>query len=144
MFWADLTRPMKAPFDLGRLPGWWPKTIPVFLVFVAVVATGCGKANTAAPPVTQNSAAATPAAPSPAAQADTAAPQPVAMTSSNDSPQTLQLLNRALLHWMIKNRRHPENFEEFANSANIQIPDPPAGKKYALNGRGFIVLVDNQ
>ena len=137
---------MKAFFDFGRAPGWRLKTIIVLLTTLAAVATGCSKANTSAPPVapSQNPVATTQSTPSPTAQAAPAAPQPVAMTTSNDSPQSLQLLNRALLRWMIKNRRHPQSFEDFASSANIQIPNPPAGKKYALNGRGFIVLVDNQ
>jgi len=73
----------------------------------------------------------------------TSAPsQSVTNAAPNDPHENLQLLNRALIRWMIKNHRHPQNFEDFASSASIQIPDPPAGKKYALNGRGFIVLVD--
>ncbi|HXC35496.1 MAG TPA: hypothetical protein VNV43_06440 [Candidatus Acidoferrales bacterium] len=55
---------------------------------------------------------------------------------------TLQFLNRAMVRWMRTNHRHPRDFNEFASTANVQIPDPPPGKKYALNGRGFIVLVD--
>jgi hypothetical protein len=47
-----------------------------------------------------------------------------------------------MVGWMRTNHRHPQNFEDFANTANIQIPAPPSGKKYTLNGRGFIVLVD--
>ena len=135
---------MKAFLDVGGAPAWRLKTVTVLLASLAALAAGCGKANSPAAPATrsQDSVAATPSAPAPAAQAAPA--QPVAATSSNDSQQTLHLLNRALMQWMIKNRRHPQNFEDFANSVNFQIPDPPAGKKYSLDGRGFIVLVDNQ
>ena len=145
MFWADSTRPMNAFFDLGRYLGWWPKMTPVLLVFVAVVAAGCSKSSSqpaAAPPVPPPSADSAPVSSTPAPAVMPANSSPT--TSTNSGPTTLQMLNRALIHWMIKNRRHPQNFEDFANSANIQIPDPPAGKKYTLNGRGFIVLVDNQ
>jgi len=137
---------MKAFFDFGRIPGWRLKTIIVLLAGLAATATGCGKTNTSGPAAapSQNTVAATPPTPTPGPTAQAAPAQPVATTTSNDSLQSLQLLNRALVRWMIKNRRHPQSFEEFASSANIQIPDPPAGKKYALNARGFIVLVGNQ
>ena len=42
----------------------------------------------------------------------------------------------------MQNRRVPANFEEFAASANIQIPPPPAGKKYVINSHGLISLVN--
>jgi hypothetical protein len=69
-------------------------------------------------------------------------PQPSFQSTATDTSLTqLQVLNRALMGWMIKNHRHPRDFQEFASTANIQIPAPPAGQKYTLNQRGFIVLV---
>lgn len=55
----------------------------------------------------------------------------------------LQPLNRALLQWILQNRRHPTNFAEFAASANIKIPSPPPGKKYILNHQGLISLANS-
>jgi hypothetical protein len=43
----------------------------------------------------------------------------------------------------MKYHRRPQTFEEFASTAGFQIPDPPAGKKYALDKNGFIMLVNS-
>jgi hypothetical protein len=134
---------MKPFSDLGRFSGCWPKTIPVFLAFM-MTAAGCGKSSNqpqatrqVPPPSASSTTASSTPAPAPAqSQSVTTAADP------NDPHENLQLLNRALIRWMIKNHRHPQNFEDFASSAKIQIPDPPAGKKYTLDGRGFITLVD--
>jgi hypothetical protein len=130
--------------DSGRLPGWRVKTISILFAFGMAVAVGCGKQSTpasgAAPP--QNATVpATPTATT-VSTAPTAPSQPAAPDAANDTQRVLQGLNRALMRWMIQNRRHPRTFEEFAATANTQIPAPPAGKKYALNARGFIVLVN--
>jgi hypothetical protein len=54
----------------------------------------------------------------------------------------LKELNRNLLRWILGNRRRPQNFEEFAATANVPIPPPPAGKKYVLGKDMHIQLVD--
>jgi len=54
----------------------------------------------------------------------------------------LRELNGALFDWVVQHQRRPANFEEFAASAGIQIPPPPPGKKYALNSRGLVSLVN--
>ena len=54
----------------------------------------------------------------------------------------LRPLNHALLIWIVHNRRHPAGFEEFAANAGIQIPPPPPGKKYIIDSRGLISLVN--
>ncbi len=54
----------------------------------------------------------------------------------------LRPLNRALMQWVTQNHRAAANFEEFAASANIQIPPPPPGKKYVINSHGLINLVN--
>ncbi|HEX3625657.1 MAG TPA: hypothetical protein VH280_09545 [Verrucomicrobiae bacterium] len=132
---------MKALF---ALPGWRPKTTPVLLACLAAAVAGCGKASTSASTAPSPApVATTPATPASTAPVPTA--QPMAQTASTNSagPTTLQSLNRAMVRWMRANHRRPRNFQEFASTANVQIPDPPPGKKYALNGRGFIILVDN-
>jgi hypothetical protein len=131
---------MKPFFDLSRITGWPLKTILLSLVFVAA---GCGKSNTSAPVVTPAQSPVATTTPAPISTAPAMSPQPAAQAAPDDSKQSLQLLNRALIRWMIKNRRHPQNFDDFASSANFQIPNPPTGKKYALDSRGFIILADN-
>lgn len=130
-------------FDVARFarrqPMLWSACVAL------AVTAGCGKssppAESAMPPVSTDSTSAqqTPP-PAPAPLQD---PQPMVAADPDDTQKTLQGLNRALMGWMIRNHRHPKTFEEFAGSANFQIPDPPAGKKYTLNARGFIILVSN-
>jgi hypothetical protein len=43
----------------------------------------------------------------------------------------------------MQNHRNPGSVEEASSVTGIQLPPPPAGKKYSLNGKGFVVLVDN-
>jgi len=108
----------------------------------ALLVAGCSKqsqsqAPSASTPQNVDASQPAPATPTPAVNSE---PAPAA-TATNALPD-LRPLNQALLGWVIQNRRHPANFEEFAASANIQIPPPPPGKKYVLNSRGLISLVD--
>jgi hypothetical protein len=140
---------MNVFFDCCRPAGWRPGAGVLCLLCILAAGAGCGKSENTAPPVvsatTTNvvlSQALTTTAPAPVpspVQAEPSAPP----TTANAGLTQLQILNRAMLGWEIKNHRHPQTFEEFASSANIQIPAPPAGQKYALNGRGFIVLVNS-
>jgi hypothetical protein len=52
-------------------------------------------------------------------------------------------LNRSVLQYRMQNHRNPTSVEELAAFAGVQVPPPPAGKKYVFNSRGLIVLVDN-
>jgi hypothetical protein len=134
---------MKMSFDFGRFVRELPKANLVCLVLLIAVTAGCGKSGDSvsvapAPPPAPSSDAAT-------AQAPVPVPQPmqtVVVTNTDDQTKQMQALNRALVGWMIRNRRHPQTFQEFASTAGFQIPNPPPGKKYTLNTRGFIVLVD--
>ena len=136
---------MKLCFDFGRLDGWKSGAAILCLIVALVVGGGCGKSPSAPPPV----------ASPPASDSASIAPGPavtppqdrlqssVPSATTNAGPTQLQLLNRALLGWKMKNHRRPQTFEEFASTAGFQIPDPPAGKKYALGQNGFIVLVNS-
>jgi hypothetical protein len=111
---------------------------------VAILAAGCGKKSTApvsnnAPPPPTNETATAPVSPPPAPISQPTATVPAA----KPAPPSVQALNHVLMGWIIQHHRHPKSFEDFAASANVQIPPPPAGKKYTLNSRGFIILVDN-
>ena len=108
----------------------------------ALFSTGCGKSK---PPVIQtamdqntNQAARDQAPvyqqPAPASPAVVSAQPPTA--------PDLKELNRSVLRWILGNRRRPQNFEEFAATAGVTIPPPPAGKKYALGKDMHVQLVD--
>ena len=145
-----LTKPYTRPdmnifFDFGRFDRRLPKVNMVFLALAMAMVSGCGKSEStpptaSAPPPSPPSTpppAATPAAPT---SADS---QPAAQLDADNTKKQLQMLNRAMMGWMMQNHRRPQNFEDFASSANMQIPNPPAGKKYAFDSRGFIVLVNS-
>ena len=70
------------------------------------------------------------------------APSPAPAAVTNSAGPDLVALNQALLGWRVQNQRVPSSFAEFAASANITIPPPPAGKKYIINNRGLISLVN--
>jgi hypothetical protein len=140
---------MKMVFDVARLvsrqPQGWAMVSVFCLALVLAAAAGCSKSSpppqAVAPPVSSDSTSAQPTqAPAPVPVPGS---QPVVAADADDPQKTLQGLNRALMGWTIRNNRHPGTFEEFANSAGFQIPAPPAGKKYSLSDRGFVILVDN-
>jgi hypothetical protein len=113
----------------------------------AMFAAGCGKGKSAAPaasatpPPQTNQAAVQPVSTSPADNSPPAPAAPVANASTTGP--NMQELNRALIGYIVHNHHRPKTFEEFAASGTIQIPPPPAGKKYTLNPRGYIILVDS-
>jgi hypothetical protein len=50
-------------------------------------------------------------------------------------------LNRTLIRWIVGHRRPPANFAEFAATAGVAIPPPPAGQKYIIAKNMHIQLV---
>lgn len=135
----------KHTFGSGRFELWKAMGIIGILVFALVAGEGCGKSSKNVPPSVvapspSDSNAVALAATPPANWTHPSAPS----SSAKDSgPTQLQMLNRAVLGWKMKNHRRPQSFEEFASTAGVQIPPPPAGKKYALDSKGFIILVNS-
>src|SRR5260221_5752984 len=112
-------------------------TLAVFIFF-----TGCGKSK---PPVVQAAVSqdtnAAEADHAPVYQPPTAvAPAPV--TAQAPAAPDLRELDRSLMRWMMGNRRPPKNFADFAATAGVGIPPPPAGKKYIIDKTMHIQLVD--
>lgn len=109
----------------------------------AMLALGCKRnkqdSEIPAPPPPATQTDASPAAP--ATQPTAVSPQPASSSVTNALPD-LRPLNQALIGWILSNKRHPASFEEFAGSTDIQIPPLPPGKKYILNGRGLISIVN--
>jgi hypothetical protein len=115
----------------------------LFICATAMPATGCHRKNQdseipAAPPPTTQTDASPAAATTPPTVGNA---EPAAASVTNALPD-LHPLNQALIGWIISNQRHPATFEEFASSTDIQIPPLPPGKKYVLNGRGLISIVN--
>jgi hypothetical protein len=123
-----------------------PKTVLWLTVGgFALLVAGCGKhSETQA----QNQAAAT-AADNSQAPANSQGPAPAttpAVAGSNPATDAngaadLGGLSRQLRGWIVGHRRLPQSFEEFVSSANLKVPPPPPGKKYAIN-KSTVVLVD--
>jgi hypothetical protein len=106
---------------------------------------GCKKPATtaASTPETVNNQSQTDQTPPPApvptaATAQTTAAPLVTPTGDPD----LGAINRALLRWVVGNRRTPQNFDDFAATAGVTIPPPPAGKKYVIAKNMHILLVN--
>jgi len=135
---------MKMVFDVARPAGRQPTNWVICLALALAVTTGCSKSSNTPPTasVSPDTSAAAPTTPAPSTVVN-ANPQPAPAANSNVSQQDMQALNRALMGWMIRNHRHPKTFEEFAGNTDYQIPAPPLGKKYTLNARGFIILVNS-
>jgi hypothetical protein len=121
---------------------------------VIVLSTGCSKKEAPAP-VAANPApdtnvvasASTPAAAGSApSQRDTASgPVPIPATPkliTGDVDAALAQLTRELHRTMI-GRKLSGSFEEFVAVSHVQVPPPPAGKKYAIDKHWHVVLVNN-
>ena len=119
----------------------------VLVLGAAMFIAGCGK-KSETPPVSQtpppsqaSQAAVPPVSPSPAQNAQPAPAAPA--TNAATAPADLQSLNQQLISWVVQNHQRPKSFEDCVARANIQVPPPPAGKKYVINSRGFVALVDS-
>ena len=118
-------------------------------LLVLLMAAGCGKhtqppanQSEAAPPAAEAATNAEDTTPPPPGEAP---PVPVATNESAAqpaAPMSVDQLTLALHHWMGKNQRVPRSFEDFAATSGIQIPPPPAGKKYIINSQYRVALKD--
>jgi len=91
-------------------------------------------------------------APTPEAHAPVA--QPITATGDSNSAPVLAVspeadldavltqLTREVRKWIVRHQRPPQNFEEFAASASVQIPPAPAGKKFALGKQMRVIVVN--
>ena len=108
-------------------------------VFFAV---GCKKSEIATVE-TPPSVADTNQSPAVIQQTPASASAPVVVAARPDGGADLKQLNHAYIGWILQNRRRPKSFEEFVTLSGIQVPPPPAGKKYVIDGHGFINYVNN-
>ena len=117
----------------------WQSVVSAFICVTAILAVGCQKKeqNAEVPSVAEtNASQSTPVSPAPVANPGTS------VTTATNALPDLRPLNQALLSWRLQNRRVPANFEEFAASTDVQIPPLPPEKKYIINNRGLISVVN--
>lgn len=118
----------------------------IALMILALVVCGCSKArNTTAqvpPPSADTNPVVTAQQPVYTAPAPGTPPGPGAtpLVAPNGQPD-LHALDRTLLRWVMRNRRRPANFEDFAATAGVAIPAPPTGQKYIIAPNMHIQLV---
>jgi hypothetical protein len=129
----------------GRIPGREISRLGLaVIVTAALFSAGCdkGKSNAEAPaPLSVADTNQSPAA------APTSAPEyespPVVIAASPEGGADLKQLNHAYIGWIVQNRRRPKSFDEYVSLSGVQIPPPPAGRKYVIDKYGFINLVNN-
>jgi predicted small lipoprotein YifL len=114
------------------------------LLALTLTICGCGKkkpleaANSSGATQTPSSTQPTLGAPGPGPQV-LRQPETIAQP---DGQTDLHALNRCLVRWLIANKRRPKDFADFAATAGVPIPPPPAGKQYAIGTNMHIVLVN--
>jgi hypothetical protein len=116
----------------------------VAIATAALFSGGCGKGKSSAAQVAEPTSVAN------ANQTTAAMPQaplytaaPVEVAASPDGGADLKQLNHAYIGWIVQNRRRPKSFDEYVALSGVQIPPPPAGKKYVIDKNGFINLANN-
>ncbi len=133
--------------DPPRPEKWPPFRHAVNFVFgvslVAIlVSTGCRKASPSALSSAGSNTNEVSAAVQTTEPVNAQSPTGVTAAVTNSGEPDLAELNRSLLRWILANRRRPASFADFAATANVTIPPPPAGKKYVLGKNMHIQLVN--
>jgi murein DD-endopeptidase MepM/ murein hydrolase activator NlpD len=116
------------------------------LLALALAICGCGKKKS--PEAAKSSAdtqVTSPTQPAPGAAGPGPGPQVLKQPATivqPDGQADIKELNRCLIRWLIANKRRPKDFADFAATAGVPIPPPPAGKQYVIGKNMHIVLVD--
>lgn len=108
-----------------HLTGVWRQLREVLLAVLLLAMMGCGSQSEP------------PSAPSGMATQGSSAEA----TATYADPQLAEL-TRELRRWIVKSKQRPASFEEFAAAAQIQVPTPPPGKRFALSPEMRVILVD--
>jgi len=117
------------------------RSLGLFLILTALTAVeGCSQKDASTAPAPAPVTSAPPIAASPAPPVEHVQPtaQPAAANNQPDLPE----LNRTLIRWIVRNKRVPANFQEFAATAGVAIPPPPAGQQYVIGADKHIRLVN--
>ena len=103
----------------------WQPLRGLVLLGLWLLATGCGR-KTESPALTPGLA--------------TQGSNPEAASTYADA--NLAQLTRDLRRWIVKTKQRPASFEEFAASAGVAVPEPPAGRKYVISKEMRVILAD--
>jgi hypothetical protein len=143
----------KCGFKARQRPQFVVKSLGLALSLTMIVAvTGCGKKEAPTSNTATQSGPAQPASPAASPhsteQQSTAAPIPQTQVAlAHAAPVApagpdLAEINRSLIRWIVRNRRRPNSFEDFASSAGAPIPPAPGGKKYIIGANMHVQLVN--
>lgn len=69
-------------------------------------------------------------------------PGPLPPVVDNAGQTDMDELNRTLVRWILRNKRRPNSYEDFAATAGVQLPTPPAGKKFVI-GKDMRIVLQN-
>ena len=125
-----------------------PSVIAIVVVLAAAFfLTGCWKKPETSPPAPRPAVQSSPA---PSTQKTVAStPGYVVYSGTNvvnasHAPPSLKEITAALDRWITRHQRQPTNFAEFADDPRtvIRVPSPPPGKKYAIDNRRHVILVN--
>ena len=70
----------------------------------------------------------------------TAEAPPAVVADTGDAAVTLHDLSLELRKYVVRTRSVPKTFEEFAAKSRLQMPAPPVGKKYAIQGQAVVLV----
>jgi hypothetical protein len=110
------------------------------LAAAAVVVSSCSK-KAETPDTSPPEAYAPVAQPIPATSNSNSLPL-LTLPPAEDIDAVLAQLTREVRKWIVRHQRPPQNFEEFAASAPVQIPAAPVGKRFALNKQMRVIVVN--
>jgi hypothetical protein len=132
------------------------RTLSLLLASLVIACiSGCGKKQSAEQQNTAATETTTPSnAENPQATVPPEAPPgaPVAVTETQPgaaapadqaAPVDLNQLTIKLRSWMMNSRSGlPKSFEEWVAQSHVQVPAPPAGKKFSISSTARVILVD--
>ena len=52
----------------------------------------------------------------------------------------LEQLSVELRKYVVRTRTVPKTYEEFISKSNVQAPEPPPGKKYAIQNQAIVLV----
>ena len=98
-----------------------------------------GDTNTTAP---GSAAAASEAPPSPRGPGPMPGPPAGAVVVSDleGVNSALEQLSVELRKYVVRTRTVPKTYEEFISKSNVQAPEPPPGKKYAIQNQAIVLV----
>ena len=67
-------------------------------------------------------------------------PPGLLLPETSDMSATLNQLSLELRKYVVRTRSVPKNFEEFVAKSHVQVPPPPAGKKYAIQDQAVVLV----